>query len=307
MVTQSDVARFASENQAITKLLENGKLQFSKTGMEFPANAKYQVLKAYGSGRAYRRAIWARENASYDFAQHEPHIVPHKFRNGDHFLFCTLTKSTIPRRKESVEKHIAGKKFRKRLKEAENAQRGRKPRKSIENQVSEGPPEAQEAGKAKGTESKGLSVRGADVNEERFAMDEEFESMSVDNELSESSGRQDERKAAEEKDKEEGDSVFWTRGPERNRTGALDDGHVEDGSERKTQNKQRIANKPRDKFGGQRQSTPKQDNDQGKARLPGGSGTEGSASPSGKRRRSSKPVKKVRRPRQRRKSNPAQD
>lgn len=304
MVSQSDVARFALQNQAITKLLANGKLQFSRTGMEFPANAKYQVLEAYAGGRAYRRAIWALENKSYDFAQHEPYIVPHKYRKGDHFLFCKLTNSTIPRRKDSVEKHVAGKKFRKRLKAVENAQRERVPKQSDENQASDAPPEARGAREVKETQIKDSGDIRADVNEEIDANDMDFESMSIDNEIPVSRRRLDERKAAEEKDKEEGGGVFWTRGPERNDKGAHEDDEVDDGSEWAKLEKPRVASTPHDELGNRVQSTPRLRSDQGKASLPLGNGINESAS-TGKRKRSSKPVKKVRRPRQRRKG-PAQ-
>lgn len=121
MVSQSDIVRYAAENPNLTKLLNNGKLQFTLTGMEFAPNTKRETLEAYAGGRAYRKAIWARENEGYDFVQHEPYIVPHMFRDENHFLFCKLTNSTLPRRKECIQKHVAGKRYQRRLREAEDA------------------------------------------------------------------------------------------------------------------------------------------------------------------------------------------
>lgn len=124
--SQSDVKKYASEHPETTKLLDSGKLQFTQTGMEFPSTATNATLVAYATGRAYRRALWARENEAYDFTQHEPWIVGHKHRDEKHFLYCTLTNKTLPRRKDCVEGHVNGKKFKRRQKEVVEAKERKK-------------------------------------------------------------------------------------------------------------------------------------------------------------------------------------
>lgn len=116
MPSQSEAIRFARIHTESTTLLPNGKLQFTNTGMEFPSNVSHATLKSYVTGKAYRRALTRKIDNVYDFDQHLPYIVPHKQRNENHFLFCTLTFKTLPRHGEVLIKHTNGKRFKRCLK-----------------------------------------------------------------------------------------------------------------------------------------------------------------------------------------------
>lgn len=161
MVRKSDVALYAAKHPEKTTVLENGKLQFTETGMEFPPDANTTTLNAYAGGRAYRRAIAKAVNDAYDFSVHLPYIVPHKFRNERHFLFCTLTQKTIPRSKETVLNHVEGKRFKRRLAEAEKA-------KSERERIAQRRKEA----KARTKENKKSRTVDVDENEDGSDVDE---------------------------------------------------------------------------------------------------------------------------------------
>ncbi|CAN8063080.1 unnamed protein product [Agarophyton chilense] len=119
MMPKSDVVRYAGQHPSTTTLLPSGKLRFTQTGMEFPAHADTKTLKVYARGRAYRRALVKKMNEGYDFEQHLPYIVPHKYRDKKHFLYCTLTNKTLPRQKDVVLNHTNGRRFKRRYEEAE--------------------------------------------------------------------------------------------------------------------------------------------------------------------------------------------
>lgn len=221
-MSQSDVARYAAEYSSTTKLLANGKLQFLQTGMEFAAATPRSVLEAYAGGRAYKRALELRASESYNFAQHEPYIVPHKHRDEKHFLFCKLTNSTLPRRKDIVIGHVNGKRFRRRLKEAGEK---RAELERIEAKRKEKREKAKEAGKKKRVHAEGNDQNGTEggeneaqdvlegiLSDDDDAMgDGEKEASAEDEEMGDA-GR-DKIDELEKMDEEEGEeNVFWTRG-----------------------------------------------------------------------------------------------
>ncbi len=115
---KSDVADFVQSKGDEVEITESGKIRFVVSGMEFPTTVSVEVLNAHFSGRAMRRARVERANEQYNFAEHLPHIVPHKFMNKEKFLFCYLTSSTLPRNAEIVERHVNGKKYKRKLKES---------------------------------------------------------------------------------------------------------------------------------------------------------------------------------------------
>lgn len=118
MLPKTDAAKYAEKNSNTT-LLPSGKLRFDQTGMEFPAHVTTAILNAYATGKSFRRAVARRQNDSYDFTVHEPYILPHKDRDHRHFIYCTLTKATLPRDRAVVQNHVSTKRFTRLRKEAE--------------------------------------------------------------------------------------------------------------------------------------------------------------------------------------------
>lgn len=118
MAHQSEAAAYAAKHKQATTLLDNGKLRFERTGMEFPASVTTATLEGYVKG-SFRRTIDKKKNDEYDFSAHEPHIVPHAARDARHFLFCKLTKKTLPRNCDDIDRHVKGRRFQFHVKEAE--------------------------------------------------------------------------------------------------------------------------------------------------------------------------------------------
>lgn len=110
------MAAFLEEHENDVEQLENGKIRFKLTGMEFPLNADTALLSRHLQGRAMRRARVAATNAKYDFDAHKPYIVPDRHRDENKFLFCHLTSRTLPKNSKVVEAHVNGKKYKRRLK-----------------------------------------------------------------------------------------------------------------------------------------------------------------------------------------------
>lgn len=118
MEQKMDVHRYNEKFPEETELLENGKLRFKVSGMEFSPSTPWTTLEAYSKGPALRRA----KNDSIDYSVYLPHIVPHKEKNPRFFLFCKLTLSTIPKAPEKVQAHISGKKYCNKLKQWQKKQ-----------------------------------------------------------------------------------------------------------------------------------------------------------------------------------------
>lgn len=119
MLQKSAVAQYAAANPDTTELLSSGRLRFTETGMEFSATATTEQLKAYHKGRAYQRAVRRAADAKFDFDALRPYIVPHRERDDRHFLYCTLTRHTLPRNAATVQGHMAGRQYKARLAEAQ--------------------------------------------------------------------------------------------------------------------------------------------------------------------------------------------
>jgi hypothetical protein len=88
------------------------KVRCSLTAHEIPARA--DAVAAYVSGKSYKHA---RDWYSTDFSKYAPWIVPHK--SDARRLYCTLTRQPLNRIPEEVAAHVAGRRFRARLKAAE--------------------------------------------------------------------------------------------------------------------------------------------------------------------------------------------
>merc|ERR1712072_1318855 len=86
--------------------VKNGRAHCTLTGHDC-ANVK--ALQDYCSSYRFKVAF---ASASYDFAQHEPYVVPHK-KNANK-MYCTLTRRTLNRVPEQLERHVRGRKFRHR-------------------------------------------------------------------------------------------------------------------------------------------------------------------------------------------------
>ena len=110
MASGGSVAEFL-EAHSDAEMLPSGKVRCTVSGHEMVA--RIEVLKQYWDGSKYRNAA---ARASYDFAQHEPWIVPHK--KDPHLLYCTLTRQPLSKMPEPVKNHVNGKRYQQLLKEA---------------------------------------------------------------------------------------------------------------------------------------------------------------------------------------------
>ncbi|CDF34689.1 unnamed protein product [Chondrus crispus] len=326
MPSQSDVARYAAKHPSSTTLLPSGKLQFTKSGMEFAAMTSGKVLEAYANGLAYKRALQLKANEGYDFAQHEPYVVPHKHKDKNHFLFCKLTSSVLPRRKDVVIGHVNGKRFQRKFKEADRQREeaARIAAKRKEKKLAR----AKSMGKKEGENHNG----GEGENGEEEAGDKEApdlldgilsdadEDMGDGDEDANNDGKEedtgdeemeeapkqtklDERISEDEKD----GAVFWTRGRRRARAAANRDAATRNASENGMEEGITIR-KSRSKAKGGKRVVPSSEitmgaNDDAAAASNGHQ--EGEVATK-KRLRSEKAPKKARRPRQRRKSDRAE-
>lgn len=71
---------------------------------EMPPDAK--CIVTHINGKKFKKAL---EWYSYDYSQFEPHIIGHK--RDEKKLFCVLTKQTLNKIPEEVQKHVSGKRF----------------------------------------------------------------------------------------------------------------------------------------------------------------------------------------------------
>lgn len=124
MEEKSDVILFAERNANDTELLENGKLRFRLTGMEFSPTTPHALLQAHANGRAMKRA----KNQDHDYSVYLPHVVPHKAKDSSFFLYCKLTNTTIPKIPGKVQNHVNGKRFRAKLAQWQAKEKQRKER-----------------------------------------------------------------------------------------------------------------------------------------------------------------------------------
>jgi len=85
---------------------DNGKVRCTLTGHEMPA--LLPTVQAYWGGKKYRNT---KARSAYDFAQHEPYLVPHM--KNPYLLYCTLTKQPLSKEQRVVEAHVGSKRFQK--------------------------------------------------------------------------------------------------------------------------------------------------------------------------------------------------
>ena len=96
------------ESHSDAELQDDGKVRCTVTSHDMPA--KLDVLTAHWSGNKYKVR---KAQSKYDFAAHEPWIVPHK--KDANLLYCTLTRHPISRQPKSVEAHTKGKRYQRLL------------------------------------------------------------------------------------------------------------------------------------------------------------------------------------------------
>ncbi|KAL4488016.1 hypothetical protein ABPG72_009354 [Tetrahymena utriculariae] len=90
------------------EILENGKIRCKLTNHEMnPDVAKYNE---YIKSKGYQKAI----EKDFDFDQYKPHIVPFKGAE-EHFLWCHLTQTKVPKMKNVILRHVEGKKYQRLL------------------------------------------------------------------------------------------------------------------------------------------------------------------------------------------------
>lgn len=324
MASQTDVARYAAEHSSTTELLSSGKLQFTKTGMEFAPTTPCKVLEAYAAGRSYKRVVELRASEGYEFAQHEPYIVKHKHRDDKHFLYCKLTDSTLPRRKEVVVGHVSGKRFQRQLK---NAERTRAEAKRIEEKRKERQEKQRLAGRKKRDDRKGADEGGEENGEGAEAPDllggilSDDDDDMKDGEEDASAGEEDEEMGDDGKDAldermdedEKEDAVFWTRGRHvaPSADGDDDDDGDDEGKPPRGEKKTGVTTrKSKTRAKSSKKATPSpvvdMDQDGEEDQDPSSVKAAKGDTVAGKRPRTEKVPKKVRRPRQRRKASRAE-
>ena len=111
-MVDASVQAFVDEHSD-AELLESGKVRCTSTGHEVAAPTR-ALCDAYWGGTTYRKR---RAQAEYDFAQHEPWIVPNK--KNKHMLFCMLTKQPLSRQPATVKGHVNSKRYKRLRKEHE--------------------------------------------------------------------------------------------------------------------------------------------------------------------------------------------
>lgn len=131
------IACFIARTEGHCRKNQVGKVVFDISGMEFPKDVTVVQLESYFYGKSYRRACIKAGADQYDFAQHEPWVVTHKFNSK--FLFCTITSKTFPRTVDNIEQHTRGAKYTRglKIKQAEMAERKRVAEKRRRNKVKE--------------------------------------------------------------------------------------------------------------------------------------------------------------------------
>ena len=107
----------ATTKNAVRMRQDGKKILFEVSLQEFPANTDLDLLKRYYYGKAYRRACLEVANKEYNFKQHLPFLVEH--RGSSKFLFCELTRKTLPLDCHVVENHVNSTKYLRLKEEAE--------------------------------------------------------------------------------------------------------------------------------------------------------------------------------------------
>jgi hypothetical protein len=90
---------------------ESDRIRCLVTGHEMARSV--QAIKSHFEGRKFK-AKAGKWKPAFNFAQYEPHIVEDR-SNPKHFLYCRITRSTIPRLAGSVEAHVNGRRYQNAL------------------------------------------------------------------------------------------------------------------------------------------------------------------------------------------------
>jgi hypothetical protein len=97
---------FIKLHENVLKLTDTNRIQCLLTGHEMPPDL--ETIRRYLDSKSYRKAAsWY----SKDYSMYLPYLVPHK--SGDpKKVFCVLTKKTLNKIPDQVEKHVNGKQFK---------------------------------------------------------------------------------------------------------------------------------------------------------------------------------------------------
>jgi len=110
------------EGAALVKLVEGHEdLEFYRDGSKVRCKStKHEMpavlmqVREFISGPKYLKY---KSMYSIDFSMHEPYIIRHQYKNK--FLYCTLTKTTLPMDPKKVEKHVSSVKYKAGVAESE--------------------------------------------------------------------------------------------------------------------------------------------------------------------------------------------
>lgn len=92
-------------------IAETGRIRCLVTGHEMARSLS--AVKTHFQGRKFKAKV-GKWKPAFDFTQFEPNIVEDR-TNPRHFLYCRLTRSTIPRLAASVEAHVNGRRYQNAL------------------------------------------------------------------------------------------------------------------------------------------------------------------------------------------------
>lgn len=295
MVAKTNVALYAGKHADKVTILENGKLRFTLTGMDFPENTSTEVLEAYAKGQTMRRAINQEKNKSYNFEANEPYVVPHRVRDKNHFLFCKLTKSTVARISYKVDQHVGGKRYQKLLKaqkklEAERARlAGIRKAKADMRRLARG----EQAGADSAKEAKGEKGEEEDADEEGDVLDGILSESEDDDEMGEAEGDTADGPEDAEDEGNEGYQIDTKAKGKKSTHDEVDAMKIDDGSSQKKPSKRSIRKEKERKKREAREQAKGSDDDTDMEDAPKETGK--------RKRKQQKPPKKVRQPHQRRK------
>ena len=103
--------------------------------------ADLEAVNKHLKSKSYKKAMWY----AHDYSKYEPYIVAHK--RDSKKLYCTMTKMTLNKIPDQIEKHYNGKKFKRKRKEFEDKQKEKKEREKRKAEKRKRRLEARESGK----------------------------------------------------------------------------------------------------------------------------------------------------------------